>query len=241
MSWRERLNAEPQWVDLQNWPIIDNDQVPRSVRQHFMRNRRIVAAVLEGAQVKAVAGHFGLTPGRVSQLLDRCLGGDASAPPALTVGLLPGHNLKVRQRSSDLPTLAHTHGEACAFQALLDTAPGLRHELDRMILAKLRDDPGAQRLTPSAFHGAFKRVLAEAHWPRDRYPYTTATLAYESVRRYLHTRRAELERESLQRRQRRTEPTRALESAPIHRALQRVQIDAHRLDIEGRAHLVLND
>lgn len=108
-----------------------------------------------------------------------------------------------------------------------------------MIEAKLKDAPYAQRLRPQAFHGAFKRLLAEAHWPQDLYPYTTDTVAYESLRRYLHARTAQLQQARLQRR---TPPARNLGvPAPRARALRAIQIDEQVFDCAGRVHLLLND
>jgi hypothetical protein len=189
--------------------------------------------------IKQVAQKHNVSQGRVSQLLERCLGGDSEAPPALTAGLIPYQNIADKRRVSPLPHHHAPCGTATAFQNILDRIPSLREALDAMILANIKNTAYAQRVTPSAAHEEFKRCLAEAQWPTDRYPYTTASLAYESVRRYLHTRTAELMAE---RQLRRLKPARNL---GLHstgfRAQRATQIDEHTLDLQDRIHLLLDE
>ena len=238
LTWRERLTREPALREFSEWPAITPSSLPRAHHKPYIRNQQIVAAALAGTPLKEIAAQHALSAGRISQLLDRCLGGEETQPPALTAGLVPQSNVAPRQRTQPLPTLGSPRGAACAFAALLEAAPGLRAGLDAMIEAKLKDAPYAQRLTPQALHGEFKRRLAELSWPRDRYPYTTVSLAYASVRRYLHQCLGDLERVRQQRRQR---PRPALgATAQCLRALRAVQIDEHVLDLSNRVHLALD-
>lgn len=239
ISWRQRLQQQPRLREFAHWPVIPVDSVPRSRRKRFLRNQRIVAQVLNHTAHSTIARWHNVSPGRISQLLDRCLGGDEDAPPALTQALIPFQTVVDKQRAQPLPTMANQQGHACAFKALLKEVPGLRKGLDEMLLASLKDAAYAQRPTPEAFHGEFKRILTEAHWPRDQYPYTTDSHAYESVRRYLGRRSAEL----YQAKQLRQQPT-ARNLGVIskrYRALRAIQIDEHVLDLRGRVHLQLND
>lgn len=239
LTWRQRLEQQPSLRAFEHWPNIPLDTLPRSRRKGFLRNQMIVAQALASEPLEQVAHRHNVTPGRVSQLLDRCLGGDESTPPALIQGLIPYRTIVTKQRQSPLPTHGKQLGTACSFKMLLKEVPGLREGLDAMIQAKLKDLPYAQRIAPQAFHDEFKRLLAEAHWPQDRYPHTTESLAYESVRRYLSERTAELERERQQRRQ---PASRNLSiSKKVYRALRAIQIDEHTLDLRERVHLLLND
>ena len=198
-----------------------------------------MAQALNSEKLKKVARTHNVSPGRISQLLDRCLGGENEQPPALTAGLIPYRVVVEKQRQRPLATLSKQRGSACAFKSLLDNVPGLFEGLDAMIQAKLKDSPYAQLLTPMAFHGEFKRLLAETHWPRDQYPYTTESLAYESVRRYLKQRTSELVQANQQRRQ--PLPRDLGTPSRRYRALRTIQIDEHVLDLQGRIHLKLND
>lgn len=239
LTWRARLEQQPQLRQFDNWPTITLDCVPQKKRKQFTRNVQVVDAVLSAQPIIAVAKAHGLSPGRISQLLDRALGGECSEPPSLTRGLIPNRPIQQKRRRTSLnKTKGRSPGAcSCAFRALLEAVPGLRDGLDAMITAKLKDTAYAQRLTPQAFHGEFKRLLAEAHWPQNRYPYTTDSLAYQSVRRHLHQRTAELQ----QVRQARVKPARDLGiDVSRSRALRAIQIDEHTLDLRKRVHLRLN-
>ncbi|WP_070988552.1 hypothetical protein [Halofilum ochraceum] len=239
LSWRARLEQQPRLRDLAEWPAIPVEALSSRQQRGFMRNQQVVACVLAGEALKAAARAHSLSPARVGQILDRCLAGEDGEAPALTLGLVPHANVNQRRRRRALPTHARAGGDSCAFRALLEAAPAVREGLDGLIEARHRDAAFAQRLTPHAVHGEFKRLLAELHWPRDRYPYTTASVAYQSVRRYAQRRAAELEQARLQRRRRAT--PRPMPGDPGHRALRAVQIDEHILDLGNRVHLLLND
>lgn len=240
ITWKNRLEQRPSLRSFERWPAIPLDSLPRKRRKAFLRNQRILAEVLCGdKKLKKIARQHNVSIGFVSQLLNRCLGGEEDKEPALTIGLVPYQTLVNKQRKKSLPTLQKKCGGACAFKELLKEVPGLREGLDEMIQAKLKDAPYAQRLTPQAFHGEFKRILSESHWPRDRYPFTTESLAYASVRRYLKKRIDELQKE---RQQRRLSPPRKLtHSKRIYRAMRATQIDEHILNLRGSVHLELND
>lgn len=241
MSWRERLVEQPQLWEFSQWPVIPLDSLPRVQRKGFLRNQRIVAQVLSGARLGKVARNHQLSTGRVSQLLERCLGGEATSPPALTEGLIPYRNLVERQRITPLPRLHNTHnnGTAAAFRAVLKAVPAIQQRFDEIIEPKLKDQNYAQSLTPQSFHKEFQKILAEHHWPADQYPYTTASLGYQSVRRYLHARTAELKAE---RQRRHSMPVRNLGGPPpAFRAQRATQIDEHVIDLGERVHLLLDD
>lgn len=235
LSWRMRLAQQPELRDLQAWPPISIDSLPQARRKGFLRNQQVLAKVLAGQPLQEVAKAHHLSPGRISQILERCLGGEAEDPPALLSGLIPYGQVQARTRQHPLPTLAEPSGANCAFHDLLYCVPTLASSLDAMLQAKMQDKAYAQKLTPEAFHGEFKRVLAEAQWPKDKYPYTSESLAYETLRLYMHRRQRKL---ALNRKAPRPKrPARAT----CYRALRAVQIDEQILDLRSRMTLLLND
>ena len=239
VSWRERLVQQPELRAFDNWPRIPIDSLSREYRKAFLRNQTIVAQALSGTgRFGEIARQQNISRSRVTQLLNRCLGGDSIQPPALTQGLIPHNRIVENQRQRSRPKLSQPRGSACAFKDLLSAIPALPKALDAMIEAKLRDAPNAQRLMPQALHGEFKRILAEVQWPQDQYPYTSVSVAYESVRRYLHRRTNELILARLHRKP--SSARHPLLHERTYRAQRAMQIDEHTLDLNGCVHLALD-
>ncbi|MED5530710.1 MAG: hypothetical protein VYA99_10195 [Pseudomonadota bacterium] len=237
IHWRERLEQTPNLRDIASWAAQVPDQLPARYRRQYARNRSVVARVLAGEKIVNVAREHGLSPGRVCQIMSRCLGGDDAASPALATGLLPHVNVNPTKRRLPLPALHSNCGAQGAFRQLLHQAPGLADSLDQMLRARLVDSPQAQTHSVRSFHGEFKRFLAATHWPQDLYPYTTEQCAYESVRQYYHQRLAALKAELQQRRKRNFADKRS----PINRYAGRaVQIDEQVVDLKTSLHLSIN-
>ncbi|AOY87709.1 hypothetical protein BKP64_05720 [Marinobacter salinus] len=237
MSWRERLIKEPGLADIQQWPVIELGALPKEHRALYLRNRRVVARILEGNTVKDVSAELGLSSGRISQLMERCLGGELEDPASMSVGLIPHRRLIKASRAAELPTLAHPKGAPFAFQALLEQLPEVKRQLDEAILAAVRRKPRSQRLTPQRFHQQFLHLLAETHWPADLYPYTSESQGYESARRYLNQQREVLQAHSRGRKR----FTAHTKTDCSKRALSAIQIDEHILDLHTGLVIDFND
>lgn len=236
LTWRQRLQQCPEYMDFACWPALP---IPDNLaeRKALWRNQKIILAVLQGDLLIHVAQQFRLSKGRITQLLNRCLAGDSEEPPALSQGLIPHKRCETPQRKAPLPDARHKGGATCAFTALLGEHPTLKADLDRFILARLKDQPYAQVISPYAFFGEFKRSLAAANWPQTRYPYTTVSLACESVRTYLKRRTAELELDRLPKKTTMLRPSTTTQQG----LLARVQLDEHSVDLHTSMHLLLDD
>lgn len=184
VTWRARLEQHPRLRDVSAWPSSpDPTQLPKARRKYFLRNLRVVTRVMAGEALVSVAKDEGLSSGRVTQLMNRCLGGPTETEPALSKGLVP--NNVISGSEPDAPARGR-------FAQLLQEVSGLRSGMDQMLLDRLKDQPWAEVPSTAAYFNLFKNLLARAGWPLDAYPYTTASLAYESVRRDLHWRWAYL-------------------------------------------------
>lgn len=237
MSWRERLAQTPELADLQHWPAIELTRLSAEARSAFLRNQRAVAMTLAGEPRSDVCEAVGLSRGRITQLLERCLGGDLSEPPLLTAGLISHRRKQQSVRVKQLPQARCINGASCAFSGLLSQVPHVQQGLDEAILDEIKGKRHAQRLTPQHLHKLFMRLLTEINWPRDRYPFTSASCAYESVRRYLHHRRLEL-RQAAPKEQR---VVLTQQTGTDHRALKTIQIDTHTLDLHTSIAVQFND
>lgn len=218
LTWRQRLEEQPRLIEVSSWPELDPSLIPTKRRQKYLRNIRVAKQVLSGVPVIVAAKIEGLSPGRVTQLLNRCLGGDAERPPALRSGLVPYRVVDIGNGAGP--------GDG-RFARLLRDVPSLREGLDQMLLARMKDKPYAQAISAASYHAEFKRLLAKAGWPLDAYPYDTSSLAYESVRRDMHTRRTELCQALKTRRKAFTSPPPGRNELWLY---DRIEIDAQRID-----------
>jgi len=75
MTWRARLEQNPRLGDLSAWPSsLDPTLIPKARRKAYLRNVRVVRKVLTGEKLAKVAKDVGVSSGRVTQLMNRCLG-----------------------------------------------------------------------------------------------------------------------------------------------------------------------
>lgn len=239
LKWRQRLDLEPSLKDFSFWPYLSSESLDGEKRSGFLRNRRLAASVLAGQSLTSVAAKQNVSVSMVSRLMSRCLSGEDIDRPPLTYGLVPSAHLKQHQRRQTLPELTNSKGNSCAFSALLRDVPNLKKNLQEMIQANIDDKQYSQNIKPQSFHSEFKRALEEAHWPKDRYPYTTESMAYQSVRNYMYKCHSEKLAEKLLKDE---NPTRITSSyLENNRALRSIQIDEHTVDTHSSIHLSLND
>ncbi len=237
MSWRKRLAEQPWLADMQQWPVIELASIPKEHHARFLRNMHVAATILQGYTLREVSAEFGLSTGRISQLMERCLGGELEDSPAMSAGLIPHYPLTTSSRTSQLPTFAEPAGTRFAFLGLLDRLPDIKRQLDEAILAAVRRKPKAQRLTPRRFHQLFLYLLAEAHWPADHYPYTTESQGYAAARRYLNQQSEVLRAQKNGRGY--VSDQAAVDGCK--RALSTIQIDEHTLDLNAGLMIELNE
>jgi len=234
LTWRQRLMDEPGYCNFTAWPVIDPNTLPVTKRRGFLRNRHIVAQALAGRSFAEVAAANGVDLSLVSVLLQRSLGGDPDGAPRLTMALVPGTHIRPGRRRKALPSLAAPAGARGAFQHLLATVPGLQAALDTMLVAAITHDRHGQNVTPQIFHAELLRLLRDAHWPEDTYPFTAVRQGYETARRYYHRRGQELQLPK-------PKPTRVIRPlSPAHAIYQDIHIDEHTYDAHTTLYLSLD-
>ena len=245
LSWRMRLARDPSLRDINKWGSFDYTLLAKHKRAGYLRNLAIVSRRLEGVPGILVAKEFGITNGAVSQKMARCLGGDEDKPPRLFLGLIPNTRAGPGKRRAALPTLSKPSGTSHAFRELLKQLPSLAEGLDEFILASKSDSPYAQRLTGLGFFGEFKRLLEVGGWSKTTYPYTTETMARNTVLKYLKEREVELKLE-LDRQRRAERAQTANPAPPVPRPPQKlrpmrcIEIDAQKYDAEQTVHFEFN-
>ena len=233
MTWRDRLEQQPEWRDFGRWPHVDPASLSAAARKNFHRNREIVARVLAGQSMTSIAQYFRVSGNTLTRLLNRCLGGTADKSPALNRGLIPGLRLVSSHRHKALGRLDVPAGAAHAFKHLLATVPGLEAHLEKRLKKAKTPSRTGENQTPKAFHSAFIRYLKGLNWPEDTYPFTVTSRGYETLRTYL--------RQRLTAQHMPKASTRIILSATVTcRYCEEVQIDEYTVDCHGAVTLELN-
>ena len=234
LTWRQRLDRQPEWCDITRWPYVDPATLANASRKKFHRNREIVARVLKGEAMNQIARYFNVSAGALTRLLNRCLGGPEDETPALSHGLIPHIRLKNSQRKKALGTLVIPAGSAHAFKHLLATVPGLQKYLEKIIKKEAKKSRRGQNIKPKPFHAAFIRYLRGINWPQDTYPFTsTIPLGYETLRTYLKHRIIVL---NLPKQSSRV----IIPTVMTTRFCKEIQIDEYTVDCHGCVTLVFN-
>ncbi len=230
----ERLQRHPSLRNFDNWPVIRIEEIEPEKRAAFRQNIKAMQLVLAQLPYDKIQKTTGLDPAQISRLKARALAGDEDEEPALTQALIPYARLAPPKRRKALATMVEGSGAACAFQALLNTVPGLKDGLEKLVRADLADDPNAENLTPGSFHQHFLVLLDRANHPQTTYPFTEDGLAYESCRRYYHDLRDLLLMEKSLKKQ----PKRII--SPISSDFyfgREIQIDEHTFDAHTTIYL----
>lgn len=236
LTWRERLEREPDLRDFANWPTKDSSHLSDSDCAVFDRNRRMVVMVLAGHSVKKVADANNVSENTVTRLMKRALAGDENGTPPLTDALIPNTHIEQDSSRTADPEYFFTRMPTCrgAFEALFDHVPRLRENLDKMILGDIRDAKHGQNTRSGYYYDQFIRILKQEGWPQHYYPLRKRGEAKELVRRDYAHRRAELTMPSA------IEPTKARKIIyPFY--LEDIHIDSQLLDENSKIVLDLGE
>lgn len=225
-GFRSTLINYPELNDLNNWPMhVDTANMSSQNRAKFLRNVEIIKSYQQGMSVRITAKNHNVSPSMVYYLLNRALGTRDSEYPALYKGLIPNLIQQEKTRQSPTPTLANRRGTVYAFKALLKEYPEINVEMQAKIKASYRGAATSENLNPKILHDFFLSLLKQMGVPKDHYPYTTKSLAYQSVRRYFHDYQSEL-------RSPKSSHWRDSISQRSDMAFEKIQIDEQYLDCE---------
>lgn len=234
-DWRLALQEDPELEDTSFWPMIDIGSYKVVYRKKIIRNLNIVTDRLSGVSGIDVAEKYNISESAVSRLLKRCFKKDREGSYHLSRALIPHAVLTAPVRRKKLSTKKKRRGNRCAFKKSLLNHPDLEKKFVDMISAWLKGESWAQNLTPKRMHNAMILYYESIGWSKKKYPYSTDSVAYESVRRFFH---AETNRQIAQRDKC---PAIVKEpSLPIY-PFQEIQLDAHTTDLKTKVFLELED
>jgi len=183
MSIAERLALAPELRDISKWPGPEDDDVPESERDLYLRRKEAVVAYLDGTAFSAIADEHGVPKSEVYRLLDRCLTEQRNGTMFGFYALVPGTVIGAYQRTAkiDPAHAARSRGLAGAFLQLMAQHEGLQKYVENKALHSRTKSP---RLIARAIRKDFLRKCAKVRAPNE-YPFNTDDQAIRPLARYI--------------------------------------------------------
>lgn len=224
-------------VDTSHWASPDEGALDGNRRTLYFARKRAVSLYLAGATADTIRQQTSLGSKQAYRLIrERCLETHPDGRPYGWRGLVPWYRIRPYQRRRKVHVDRFGGGAAGAMQALLDAHPELRRAFDARILAgtsnrRLVETRRSRRRHCAWFLDQLRGLGYEA---RNEWPFNTSSLGYFSICRYVDSVLS-------------ANP-RALAAAtggpdlvsklktgdgterPVQKFMQRVEMDAHKLD-----------
>jgi len=224
-------------VDTSKWSTPDEGALLNEKKQRYFLRKKAIELYLAGVDKNDIKERTSIGSKQAYRLIkERCLAIHEDGQPYGWRGLVPSIRIKIYTRVKKIKVDQYGSGAAGAMQTLLAAHPDLRADFERRILArppeKILAESKQSRIGHSTWFLDQLRRLGYEH--RGEWPFTTASLGYYSVRRYVDSL---LEKNSI-----------ALayskggddfvtklktgdgSNRPVHKYMQRVEMDAHKLD-----------
>ncbi len=228
ITWQEQLALDPVLRHVDDWPAIALDTLTEQQRRQYFQRFQIVKAVLRGTTTKSVAITFSLSQSYIYDLLRRALASQPDQRPALRNGLVP--HRRVRPYTRRKPIDDTSQGASGAFTHLQQEAADVFSALDDQIRRSVLGMRHAEHVTHKSLHASLIRRLQDAGWPEARYPFTNASYAAESFRRWSVARHRHHQLQSCRRKTSGARGRHGVLSPAVTAPFREIQIDAWRID-----------
>lgn len=226
-----------QSIDTSTWVTPDEGALLDEIRSAYLARKVAVSLYLQGFPAAHIKNASGLSAKQAYRLIrERCLETHSDGQPYGWRGLMPYLRIQPFTRISPIRPNKFGNGAVGAMQTVLNTHPQLRMAFDKRIASisagkKLEEIKLSTTRHCTWFLDELRRLGYEQ---RGEWPFNTASTAYYSVRRYV-AKCLSSNPKALAATTGSTEAVRKLKTGngsdrPVTRFLQRVEMDAHKLD-----------
>lgn len=224
-------------IDVSTWPTPDEGALSGDLRVLYFARKSAVTLFLQGFPAEHVKRITSLSAKQAYRLVrERCLEIHSDGQPYGWRGLIPYLRIHPYKRRTKIQIDRFGSGGAGAMETLLDTHPELRRALEKRITTivsgkKLEEIKITANRHCTWFLDELRRLGYEQ---RGEWPFNTASTAYYSVRRYV-AKVLSSNSKALAAAAGGPEKVRKLRTGdgtdrPVTKFLQRVEMDAHKLD-----------
>lgn len=234
---RIRTLACTQPIDLESWPDLDVGALALSKRNDYFSRKEAIRLYISGASQQQVKQQCGIGLKQVKRLIvERCLQPHPDGRIYGFRGLEKHARIKPYVRKNPVKVDSFGYGSVGAMENLLLAQPDFRRRFDAEILKQPSDEKlGLAKRPRQALWAWFLRELRKLGFEtRREWPFNVDRQGYSAVKRYSDQL---LKAHPIQAARQIGGPdlTRKLKSGdgverPVDRALQRVEMDAHKLD-----------
>lgn len=235
-SYSERV-VKGRLIDVAHWPTPDEGALTGATLQQYLARKNAVTLYLRGTPLEEIERVTGVSGKQAYRLIfERCLEEHADGQPYGWRGLIPYSRVRSYKRKRAVRVDQFGHGGAGAMETVLDRYPHVRTAFER----RVRKSSEGKNLgeTNIRYRGHWIWFLDELRKSgcesRDEWPFNTESQGYYSVRRHV-IRILECDAKALAFASGGPEAVRKLKTGdgsgrPITKFLQRVEMDAHKLD-----------
>lgn len=223
--------------DLKTWPTPDQGGLGAKRSGYLNRKKAVKLYLLSGATNEELKQKCGIGLSQVRRLItERCL---EKHPDGQIYGfraLVPNLPIRPHRRITPVKVDEWGRGAAGAMQLVLDLNPDLRTAFNKRILSRSSDDDldGSEPTKREHWLWFLKRLRKLGYQVRKEWPFCTDNNGYVSVCRYIDNVRASDPRKAAGvlggKDSQKKLVTGDGVDRPIHKLLQRVEMDAHKVD-----------
>jgi hypothetical protein len=224
-------------IDTSLWASPDEGALEERRRALYLARKEAVSLYLSGATAEAIKRLTSLSAKQAYRLIrERCLETHTDGRPYGWRGLVPWARLKQYRRRRKIHVDQFGGGAVGALQALLDAQPELRQAFEARILASASGKRLVETRQSKRRHCAWllDQLRGLGYEQRNEWPFSTATLGYVSIGRYIDSVLSANPRAlaatsggpDLVSRLKTGDGT----GRPVLKFMQRVEMDAHKLD-----------
>jgi hypothetical protein len=232
-----RRSISGKCIDTSQWPTPDEGALDAKNQALYISRKQAVSLYLSGTPVTTIKQRTSISAKQAYRLIrERCLEIHPDGLPYGWRGLLPYFRIRPYKRRTKITINEYGLGAVDAMQTLLDHHPDLRRAFDSRILASTSDKRLVETKRSRKRHCVWflDQLRRLGYEVRQEWPFNTASHGYYSVCRYIDNVLNE-------------NPTALAKSVggpdlvkklktgdgtnrPVSRFMQRVEMDAHKLD-----------
>ena len=224
-------------IDTSDWATPDEGAMSASVRARYFARKLAVSLYASGAKESEIRQRTSLGTKQCYRLIrERCLVTHSDGRPYGWRGLVPQVRIRPYKRQSSIRVDQFGCGAVGAMESMLDCHPDLRAALNARIVALVSSKKlgAAKRTKIRHFRWFIEQLRGLGYEARQEWPFNTESRGYYSVCRYVNKIMAANPRAladsvggpDLVRKLKTGDGT----SRPVSKFMQRVEMDAHKLD-----------